>query len=208
MPGHPIFARLYSRRAPQTEVAGAAAHRDQLLAGLTGRVLEVGAGGGLSFSHYPTTVTEVVAVEPEPYFRRAAVEAAPTAPVPVQVVDGDADHLPAESGSFDAVVFALVLCSVPDLHRALREAHRVLVPDGELRFYEHVRSESPRYARAQDRIDWVWSHAAGGCHANRRTEAAIADAGFRIDRIDRFEFRPHPVAPPLSPHILGAASRI
>jgi hypothetical protein len=62
---HPIFARFYARVSPGAEARGAAEHRRELLAGLTGRVLELGAGNGLSFPHYPATVSELVAVEPE-----------------------------------------------------------------------------------------------------------------------------------------------
>ncbi|MEY2532752.1 MAG: hypothetical protein QOF29_662, partial [bacterium] len=85
---HPVFARLYHRLSAGAEQAGQAEHRDELLAGLHGRVVELGAGNGLNFAHYPPTVAEVVAVEPEPYLRARAEEAADAAPVAVTVVDG------------------------------------------------------------------------------------------------------------------------
>lgn len=81
---HPLFARAYARLAPSAESAGVAEHRDELLAGLRGRVVEIGAGPGLNFAHYPATVGEVVAVEPEPHFRRRA--AAARSEVPVHLV--------------------------------------------------------------------------------------------------------------------------
>src|SRR6266545_2017190 len=144
---HPLFARLYERMAPAFEAKGGAAHRDELLASLTGRVVEVGAGTGLNFRHYPTTVTEVVAVEPEPYLRGKAEQAAETASIAVTVLDGVADHLPLDRASCDAGVASLVLCSVRDQAAALAELRRVIKPGGQLRFYEHVRSRSPRFAR-------------------------------------------------------------
>ena len=98
-----------------------AVRRDQLLAGLTGRVVEIGAGSGTNFAHYPDTVTGVVAVEPEPYLRTWAEAAAERAPVPVSVVDGTADALPLTPASVDAGVVSLVLCSVPDQAAALKE---------------------------------------------------------------------------------------
>ena len=125
---HPIFARLYARVSPGVERKGAAEHRDELLAGVAGRVIEIGAGNGLNFAHYPASVTEVVAVEPEPYLRGRAQEAAESAPVPVTIVDGVADDLPADDGAFDAAVASLVLCSVPDQATALAEVRRVLRP--------------------------------------------------------------------------------
>ncbi len=136
---HPLFARMWTLLlSPGAEHAGMAEHRDELLAGLDGRVIEVGAGNGLNFRHYPAAVTEVVALEPEPYLRRRAERAAAAAPVSVTVVAGVADALPAEDGGFDAGVASLVLCSVPDQAAALRELRRVIRPGGELRFYEHV----------------------------------------------------------------------
>src|SRR4051812_30752916 len=125
---HPFFARLWIKSSPKAEQRGVADHRDDLLAGLSGRVLELGAGNGLNFAHYPPEVTEVVAVEPEPTLRTAAEEAARDAPVPVRVVDGLADRLPVGDGEFDAAVASLVLCSVPDQADALVELRRVIRP--------------------------------------------------------------------------------
>ena len=133
----PRFARAYMRAASNAERRGATEHRRLLLQGLHGTVLELGAGHGLNFPHYPTSVSEVIAVEPEPTLRAHSAEAAASAPVPVRVLAGVADDLRLRSKR-DAAVASLVLCSVPDQHRALAELHRVLRPGGELRFYEHV----------------------------------------------------------------------
>ena len=204
---HPIFARFYARVGAAAEKAGAAQHRDELLAGVTGRVIEVGAGSGLNFSHYPTTVTEVVAVEPEPRLRLMAEKVARTAAVPIVVMDGVAGSLPVETAGFDVGVASLVLCSVPSLHGALAELHRVLRPGGELRFYEHVRSDHPKKARSQDRADHYWPWFAGGCHPNRNTLDAIRDAGFTVDEHREFLFQPCLLSAPVAPHILGRATR-
>ena len=204
---HPLFARMYARMAPAFEAKGGGAHRDELLAGVGGRVVEVGAGTGLNFAHYPRSVREVVAVEPEPYLRAKAAQAAAAAEVPVRVVDGVADALPLEDAGCDAGVASLVLCSVTDQHAALRELFRVIRPGGELRFYEHVRAETPRLARFQKRVDVVWPHLGGGCHASRPTLDAIKAAGFRIEQARRFSFRPAVAAYPVAPHVIGVARR-
>jgi ubiquinone/menaquinone biosynthesis C-methylase UbiE len=203
---HPIFARLYARTSPGIDRKGAAGHRDEMLAGLAGRVIEVGAGNGMNFGHYPGTVTEVVAVEPEPYLREKAGSAAQSAPVTVSVVDGVADALPAEDGAFEAAVASLVLCSVPDQAAALAEIRRVLRPGGELRFYEHVVAGG-RLGTVQRRLDdWgVWPRLSGGCHGARDTATAIATAGFAIERCRTFPFAAG--LPVTVPHIVGTARR-
>jgi ubiquinone/menaquinone biosynthesis C-methylase UbiE len=204
---HPRFAKIYARFAPEMDKAGAAKHRAELLAGLSGRVIEVGAGTGLNFRHYPATVTGVVAVEPEPFLRDLAAKAALDAPVPVDVVDGTAGALPSEDSEFDGVVASLMLCSVRDLPGALAEMRRVLRPGGELRFYEHVASEHAIARSMQRTLDVVWPHVAGGCHTSRDTATAIADAGFDIAECRRFKFRPSIFAAPVAPHIIGVARR-
>ena len=205
---NPLFARLYTRLSGGAEKKGAAAHRDENLAGLRGRVIEIGAGNGLNFRHYPVEVQEVVAVEPEPYLRARAREAAATASVPVTVVDGTADRLPGKEGEFDAAIASLVLCTVPDPPAALAEARRVLRPGGELRFYEHVRARDARRARWQDRLARrIWPTVGGGCHPNRDTEGAIAAAGFEVEVARRFDFRPGRCMGVVAPHVIGVARR-
>jgi ubiquinone/menaquinone biosynthesis C-methylase UbiE len=201
---HPIFARFFDSlsRLMEREVG---VHRDRLLAGLSGRVLEVGAGNGVSFGHYPQTVEEVVALEPEPYLREKACQAAARAHVPVRVIDGVASQLPFESSSFDATVASLVLCSVPDPGLALTEMRRVLKAAGELRFLEHVRADRPRKARVQMLLDraGIWPLLAGGCHCSRRTTATIEAAGFRVLELETLAFGPPWFI--TNPHMRGVA---
>jgi ubiquinone/menaquinone biosynthesis C-methylase UbiE len=205
---HPMFARVYARVAEVNERRGGAEHRRKLLTGLQGRVVEVGAGSGANFRHYPTSVDEVVAVEPEPYLRGRAERAASGAPVSVSVAHGDADRLPGEEESFDAGVAALVLCTVPDQQSALAELYRVIRAGGELRFYEHVRAHSKWEARFQRFYDATfWPRLAGGCHLARDTTTAIERAGFRIETFERFRYSPTPFLPS-DPHVLGVARRV
>jgi ubiquinone/menaquinone biosynthesis C-methylase UbiE len=201
---HPLFARCYAR-VGQLMDAEIGDHRRRLLAGLTGRVIEVGAGNGLNFPHYPATITEVLAVEPEPYLRRLALAAAEQELAPIRVVDGTAEALPAHDATFDTVVASLVLCTVADPDQALAETRRVLRPGGRLRFYEHVRAEDPRLARWQDRLQRPWGWLVGGCHPNRDTVAAITAAGLRLVQLDRFDLQSMP--PLTRPHVLGVAER-
>jgi len=204
---HPVFARLWSLMS-QHEPAEIRRHRDELLAGLSGRVIEVGAGAGSNFAHYPAAVEEVVAVEPEPYLVKQARAATARAHARIEVLDGVADHLPVDDCSFDAAVACLVLCTVPDQMRALAEMRRVLRPGGELRFYEHVLSDRRALALSQRAVDRVfWPRAFGGCHTARDTPAAIAAAGFEVEDQRRMWVNPVPIAFPVGSHAIGRARR-
>jgi ubiquinone/menaquinone biosynthesis C-methylase UbiE len=163
------------------------ARRETALAGLAGQVIDVGAGSGATFGHYPAAVREVLAVEPEPVMRDFANQAAAGARVPIQVIDGVAESLPAADGSFDAAVVHMTLCSVRDPHAAARELYRVIRPGGELRFNEHVVSEHLTLSRLQRLADaTIWPRLSGGCHLGRDTLATLHAAGFEIDRCERF----------------------
>ncbi|MFJ8199661.1 class I SAM-dependent methyltransferase [Streptomyces sp. NPDC096152] len=206
---HPLFARYYARVSVAAETRlGMAGVRERLLAGLTGRVIEIGAGNGLNFAHYPGTVSEVVAIEPERLLRRHAVRAALRADVPVDVVPGAAEALPVKSEAFDAVVLALVLCSVRDVPRALAEARRVLRPGGEVRFFEHGRGGGPAMRLTQRALDrTLWPPLSGGCHLARDPVAALRDAGFRLGPYRRVLMPEKGPALPTSYCVLGTAWR-
>jgi ubiquinone/menaquinone biosynthesis C-methylase UbiE len=201
---HPFFARFFDRLSATME-REVGEHRDTLLAGVAGRVVEIGAGNGMNFAHYPAAVEEVVALEPEPYLRARAALAAQRAPVPVSVRDGIADPLPFEADSFDAAVVSLVLCTVPDQAGALAELQRVLKPGSELRFLEHVRSDRPRKRRLQQRLDasGLWPRLAGGCHCARDTVAAITTAGFQVEQVRKIDVGPSCMH--TNPHVVGIA---
>jgi ubiquinone/menaquinone biosynthesis C-methylase UbiE len=201
---HPIFARVYERlsRLEEREVGE---YRDELLAGLSGRVVEIGAGNGMNFRHYPSTVDEVVALEPEPYLRERAERAAKELPVRVSVRDAAAYPLPLGSASCDAAVASLVLCTVPDQASALAELWRVLKPGAELRFMEHVRADRARKARLQERLDssGIWPRVGGGCHCARDTLSAIEAAGFTVEGVRSLDIGPGWFV--TNPHVLGVA---
>jgi ubiquinone/menaquinone biosynthesis C-methylase UbiE len=180
--------------------------RRRLLAGMHGRVIEVGSGDGRSFEHYPPEVERLVAVEPDPTAGEAAAERAEAAGIAVDVVAGVAESLPAEDGAFDAAVVMGVLCSVPDPSAALRELRRVLVPGGELRFWEHVRSDNAALRVLQRSFDALfWTRALGGCETTRDTEAEIRGAGFQIEALDRGFHASSLLTITCAPYIIGRA---
>jgi SAM-dependent methyltransferase len=206
---HPLFARYYARVSVAAETRmGMGGVRERLLSGLSGRVLEVGAGNGLNFAHYPGTVSEVVGIEPERTLRQLAVDAAVRAGVPVDVVPGAAEALPVKSEAFDAVVLSLVLCSVRDVPRALGEVRRVLRPGGEVRFFEHGRGGGRAMTATQRALDLtVWPRIAGGCHVSRDPVDALRSAGFQLGPYRSFLMPEKGPALPMSYCVLGTAWR-
>lgn len=185
----PVFSRFYARICPRLEDEGLAELRAELLAGLTGDVVEIGAGNGQNFRHYPAGVRSVVAVEPEPHLRGLAVRAARAAALPVSVRAGRAESLPLPEASVDAAVLCLVMCSLPDRVAALAELRRVLRPGGVVRFLEHTRADTAGLALVQRIADaTLWPWFTGGCHTARDPLAALRDAGFTVTRVRRLRF--------------------
>ncbi|MGF9648116.1 class I SAM-dependent methyltransferase [Pseudarthrobacter oxydans] len=202
---HPRFARAYARAVEEMNRRGGTEHRRVILAGLSGTVIEIGAGDGSAFALYPETVTQVLAIEPDDYLRNLALARASSVRVPITVRAGTAEQVPAEDAGTDAVVASLVLCSVAHQATALAEIRRVLRPGGTLAFYEHVRSHNRLLAAAEDLLTPAWQRMAGGCHPNRDTLRAITAAGFTVQASRRFGFSAGPLAPPVA-HILGTAT--
>lgn len=203
---HRMFSRFYARLSARMEGAGVGELRDELLADLHGDVVEVGAGNGLNFAHYPGTVNRVTALEPEPYLRRLAIDAAAAARVPIEVVSGIGERMPLAEGSVDAVVSSLVLCSVESRAAVLAEARRVLRSGGELRFFEHTLADGAMLRRVQHIADATfWPRLGGGCHTAVDMVDAITSAGFTVTTVRRFFFPDGPIHDPASPHVLGRA---
>lgn len=203
---NPFFARLWTVMSGHEPEALKRLRRENL-AGLTGRVLEVGAGTGTNFEFYPDTVTEVVAVEPERRLAERAEQVAASAQVPVTVSTDPVERFVAGE-PFDAVVCSLVLCSVEHPDGVLRQLHSMLRPGGELRYLEHVASSGAARARMQKLADaTVWPRLLGNCHTHRHTEQAIVDAGFRVVGARREWSMPSWVPSPVAEFAIGRAVR-
>jgi ubiquinone/menaquinone biosynthesis C-methylase UbiE len=200
--GHRIFAAMYDRMNGPAEREFLGPRRERLLGGLTGEVLDVGAGTGANLP-YLRQASRVVAAEPDPAMRRRLAPKAAAAEAPVEVEDSPAESLRYPDASFDAVVCTLVLCTVTDPDRALSEARRVLRPGGRLIVLEHVRGDG-RLARWQDRITPLWTRLAAGCHPGRDTRTAVERAGFTFVEVE--EFQPMPGWMPVSQWLHGVAS--
>jgi SAM-dependent methyltransferase len=200
--GGRFFAATYDRFMSSTEKAGLADHRAKLLAAASGDVLEIGGGTGTNLAYYGPSVASLNLVEPAPAMvkrlDRKARAIAPTA----RVLRAPAEDLPYDDASFDTVVSTLVLCSVADQPRAVAELRRVLRPDGRLLFLEHVRSEDPKVARMQDRMN-VLNRVVVHCDCNRPTVDTLRSGGFTITAIEHSAL---PKSPPFArPMVIGTA---
>jgi ubiquinone/menaquinone biosynthesis C-methylase UbiE len=200
-----FFSAIYDRMLAGTEDAGLRETRRQALSAAQGRTIDVGAGTGANIGLYPAAVTELVFAEPDPHMLKRLRPKLAEAGTEAEVVAAAAERLPFEDSSFDTAVFTLVLCTVPDPAAALAEAARILRPGGRLLFVEHVRSQDPKRARWQDRLERPWRFCGDGCHCNRDTVATIEASPFAVEEVERGEL---PKAPPIvRPLASGRARR-
>jgi ubiquinone/menaquinone biosynthesis C-methylase UbiE len=198
-----LFARFYDRMTAGAEEAGLRAHRQKLLTKASGKVLEIGGGTGANLPFYGAGVESLTITEPsEPMAQRLERRLAEHEGQ-AELVRARAEELPFESDSFDAVVSTLVLCTVSDQERALRELRRVLRPGGSLLFVEHVRSETPRLARWQERLNPLQRVISCGCNCDRATVDSARTAGFNVRELARDNL--HRVPPWVRPLVVGVA---
>jgi SAM-dependent methyltransferase len=147
----------------------------------TGRVLELGIGGGLNLAFYdPAKVDSVAGVDPSEALRKRALQAPRPEGLKVEVLEGEAENLPFDAGDFDTVVCTFTLCSVRAPAAALAEARRVLKPGGRFLFSEHGLAPDESVRRWQRRLEPLQKPLAGGCHLTRPVASSIAAAGFSL----------------------------
>jgi len=199
------FSAAYDRGFKGAEDAGLREMRGELLAQARGRVLELGAGTGLNLGLYPQAIETLTMVEPDPHMtkqlRQKLADSGRSAEI--SVVEAPGEDLPFPDGSFDTVVVTLVLCTVPDQAATLAEIKRVLAPEGQLLFLEHVRAHDDGLAKWQDRLEGPWKFLADGCRCNRDTVSAIGAAGFQLGDVESGELPKLPAL--VRPLVIGSA---
>ncbi|PLX81243.1 MAG: SAM-dependent methyltransferase [Desulfuromonas sp.] len=200
------IAKLYDPFMRSVEKNCLGAWRQELLSGLDGNVLEVGAGTGVNLDHYPAGISELVLTEPDRHMRARLSPKLVNLPIPHRVIDTAAEQLPFADASFDAAVVTLVLCSVNHPEKSLDELYRILKPGGKLVLLEHVVDpDSLTVKRWQHRIEPLWKCCAGNCHLTRDTLSALQVAGFDTENIRRDRMRGAPAL--FAPLILGIAEK-
>lgn len=198
-----VFAVLYDPVLWIGEVAGMRRRRRALVAEACGRVVEIGAGTGLNVKHYRDGLDDLVLTEPEPGMRRKLAGTVSRRGLAARIVDSPAESLPFTDASVDTVVSTLVLCTVDNPERALREIARILRPGGQLLFIEHVRARSRFLAACQDTLLRPWRGFAGGCVCNRPTLELMRANGFTVTADDQV-WRGMPAI--VQPLIVGSAT--
>lgn len=161
------------------DMAAYQAHKRALLGGVSGTVLEIGAGYGANFPYFPAGI-DWIGLEPDPSRRRHLTRVAAGYGHHEPVIAAPAEHIPLDNGSVDTVVATAVLCSVDDQDRVLAEVNRVLRPAGALIFFEHVAAPAGSWSR---RLQGWWAPFSrrldSGCDPTRATWRVIESAGFR-----------------------------
>jgi ubiquinone/menaquinone biosynthesis C-methylase UbiE len=195
--GHRWFAARYDKLTLPVEEKVLGKLRRELLGSLSGDVLEIGAGTGANFPYHATSV-RLVGTEPDPHMLRRAREKTASMTTAVELHQVPAEELPFAGQSFDHVVSTLVLCTVQNPGAALAHIRRVLRPDGQFHFIEHVRAHGV-LGLGQDVVRPLWGIVAAGCSPNRRTGQLIEAAGFRVERLQTGKMNA------LSPLIIGTA---
>jgi len=198
-----VFAFLYDTAFVLAEKRGLHKIRFELLSQARGKVVELGAGTGLNIAHYPTNLDELLLTEPDPYMASKLRKRISSTPVEASIAQATADSLPIADASADTVICTLVLCTVPDPGKTLQEVSRVLHPEGKFLFIEHVRSENPRLARWQDRLNRSWGWYACACNCNRDTVSTIRNSPLQITELRRDQMRW--ISPLVRPLVVGVA---
>lgn len=159
--------------------------REKVVPLARGRVLEIGVGSGLNLPYFDADkITKVWGLDPSTTLLRMAGEAAREAPFEVELLDASGEDVPLDDDSVDTVLLTYTLCSLPDPSMVLRQAARVLRPDGRLVFCEHGAAPDAGVRRWQERLNPIWRRLSGGCHLNRPIPALLEQAGFRITALD------------------------
>jgi ubiquinone/menaquinone biosynthesis C-methylase UbiE len=199
-----LIASFYNLFMFHTEQRCLSRWRTSLLAEASGKMLEIGAGTGLTIPCYPRTVNHLTLTEPDPHMRKLLQKAAANQAIPTEIVASTGEALDLPSSHFDAILFSLVLCSVADPLQVLSEAHRLLKPSGRLYFLEHIAApDNSSRLLWQQRLEPIWKPLAGNCHLTRRTEQNIIDSGFSILHIVHQDMLPAPFF--VRPTIRGVA---
>ncbi len=180
--------------------------RARACAGLSGRILEIGFGGGLNLMHLPPEVESVGAVEPSDLGWRFSERRRARTTVPVERIGLDGQSIAADDASYDGALCTFTLCTIPDPYTALAEVRRLVRPGGTFHFLEHGLSTDPGVARWQRRLDPWQQRLVGGCHLTRDPGTMVEQSGMILQWLETDDLPGLTGPAPLTYGYLGAAS--
>ena len=166
--------------------------RKSLLATVSGDIFEIGFGTGLNLPCYPSNVTRITTVDPNPGARKLAERRIAQSPIEVVHQTLNGEHLSLHDDSFDTVVCTFTLCSIPNADSAMAEMRRILRKGGQMYFIEHGLSDDPRIQWWQRKLTPVNRIVGDGCHLDRDPIATISKNGLRIENLDNFYLKKAP----------------
>jgi ubiquinone/menaquinone biosynthesis C-methylase UbiE len=182
-------------------------HRQRVMPGLRGAVVEIGFGSGLNVPLYASEVEIVYAVDPSAVGRKLATKRIDASAVPIEFVGLDGEDLPLGDESVDTALSTFTLCTIPDVMRALKELARVLRPSGRFHFLEHGLCPEPTVARWQHRLNGLQQRLAAGCNLDRPIDRLVSGAGFEIQELRNDWFKGPRLAKPWSYLYEGVAMK-
>lgn len=162
-----------------------ATYRKQVLAEVSGDVLEIGFGTGLNLAYYPETVKSLMVIDPNPGMAAIAAPRLAESALKVTSKPLQSESLPIADNTFDWVVSTWTLCSIDEIEQALKEVRRVLKPNGRFAFIEHGLSPDPRLQTWQHRLTPVQKRIADGCRLDRAI-ANLIQQYFSLESLDTF----------------------
>ena len=159
--------------------------RKKIIPRAKGKILEIGIGSGLNLPFYKADNIKILwGLDPSKQLRKIAEKKAADLSFKIHFIGLSGEKIPLEDTIADTIVVTYTLCTIPDVHKALKEMYRVLKPDGQLLFCEHGKAPDDHIAQWQNRLNPFWKHIAGGCNLNRDIPRLIKNSGFTIKNID------------------------
>ncbi|QJB70069.1 class I SAM-dependent methyltransferase [Parasphingorhabdus halotolerans] len=155
--------------------------RSKIVPKASGKVLELGCGGGINLQFYdPSKIESLTGLDPSAELLDYTRSEAKSRGIDMDILDGIGEAMPFADASFDTVLTTFTLCSVQDGEQVLSEMRRVLKPGGKILFLEHGRAPDKGPEKWQQRIEPAWKHIAGGCHLQRPVSKLFESNGFAL----------------------------
>jgi len=160
--------------------------REKVVPLASGEVLEIGFGSGLNLPFYDhDKVGRIWGLEPSDGMRRLASVSVRESELDVELIELPAEEIPLDNDAVDTVLVTYTLCTIPEVHKALEAARRVLKPKGRLLYCEHGKAPDGNVEKWQHRLNPTWKKLAGGCNMHRDIPAILDESGFVIEDDNR-----------------------